>query len=59
MNTKTKTKVTALFLAFMMLFANVSYAGSAILEEQSKAVNKAKIEFDVYFQNKEKEVMSV
>jgi len=56
MNTKTKTKVTALFLAFMMLFANVSYAGSAILEEQSKAVNKAKIEFDVYFQNKEKEV---
>lgn len=59
MDRKTLTKATALMLAFIMTFANVillgiytreSIASSVSLEEQSKEVANANIEFDAYFE---------
>lgn len=65
MNTKTITKVIAAFLAFILSFANVLLLGSYVdevygassnLEEQTKSVNKSKIEFDAYFKNEENNI---
>ena len=59
MSAKTMTKVLATSLAFVLSFANVAllgdyvnktYAAGTNLEEQTTNVNKAKIEFDAYFQ---------
>ena len=59
MDRKIITKATALMLAFIMTFANVillgiytreSIAASVNLEEQSKEVANANIEFDAYFE---------
>lgn len=60
MNRKTIIKVLAAFLAFTLSFANVALLGTyavSDLEEQEKTVDKAKIQFDAYFQE-EKEVHS-
>lgn len=64
MNAITVKKVIAMTLAFIISFANVLLLGSYVnpanavtanLEEQVTTVNKAKIEFDAYFQNDKQE----
>ena len=60
MNRKIITKILASFLAFMIVFANVSLLGSSAsiayatertnLEEQTTNIKKTKVEFDAYFQ---------
>lgn len=61
MNTRTMKKVIATILAFILAFAHVALLGSEVyaevnLEEQTKTINKAKIEFDAYFQNEKQEI---
>ena len=67
MDRKIVTKILATLLAFILSFANVlllgsyagkTYAASSELEEQSTNVNKAKIEFDAYFQEEGEKVHS-
>ena len=61
MNRRLITKILASFLAFMLVFANVSLLGSSAsiayaaertdLEGQATEIKKTKVEFDAYFQN--------
>ena len=64
MNKKIITKILSSFLAFMLVFANISLLGSSAsisyatektnLEGQATEVKKTEVEFDAYFQNERK-----
>ena len=63
MNSKVITKILAGFLAFMLVFANVSLLGSTYisyanektnLEGQATSIKNTEVEFDAYFQNERK-----